>query len=99
MHLADIPRCLRTLQACFPPLGDAQVLDLDAQDHELTLTLRAQGWGTSKALEPMRRVHGPALPLPDTVDAMMMLARWLTRCPEAGSAYTHLLGHRLAHAD
>ena len=49
-HLRDATECLHTLQACFPPLSDEQVVAFDAIDHETTLALRAQGWGAAKAL-------------------------------------------------
>ena len=54
-HLRDAKDCLQTLQACFPPLSDEQVVAFDTVDHETTLALRAQGWGAAKALAPVAK--------------------------------------------
>ena len=69
------------------------VIAMDEADHATTLELRAQGWGDRKALVPMRKIHGPCLPLPGSPDAIDMLARWTLRHPDRGSAFDHLQGH------
>lgn len=98
-HLRDATLCLQTLQHCFPPLADAVVLAYDAEDHEVTLSLRAQGWNASKALAPMRKLHGPCLPPPGSQAAADMHAKWSIRNPVAGSAFSHFQGHAMAAAE
>lgn len=98
-HLRDASLCLQVLQACFPPLSDDQVLALDAQDHATTLDLRAQGWGASKALIPMRNVCGPLLPPPGSPGAVAMFAKWSVRNPVSGTAYSQFQGHAQAQAE
>lgn len=92
-HLRDATECLQTLQACFPPLSDQQVLEMDAEDHATTLQLRAQGWGAAKALAPMRKMQGPGLPTAGSADAAAMLAKWSARQPSVGSGFENLQGH------
>ena len=98
-HLRDSHVCLQMLQACFPPLSHEMVIALDAADHAVTLDLRAQGWGASKALAPMRKLSGPCLPPPGTCDAVQFYAKWSARCPNSGTAFGHLQGHAVAQAD
>ena len=98
-HLRDSALCLQVLQACFPPLSDEQVLAFDAQDHNVTLALRAEGWGDRKALTPMRKFFGPLLPPPGSQDAMDMFNKWALRNPTAGTAFDQLQGHTRAPAD
>jgi len=98
-HLRDAAECLQTLQACFPPLPDEQVIALDASDHEITLVLRAQGWGAAKALEPRRKLYGPCLPPAGTPEASAMLAKWTARVPLVGSGYENLQGHSVTKAE
>lgn len=98
-HLKDAAQCLQTLQACFPPLSDEAVLELDAQDHDTTLELRAQGWQASKALTPMRKLYGPCLPPAGSVEAAQMYAKWSVRNPSAGTAFDLFQGHAAGQAD
>ena len=98
-HLRDATACLQTLQACFPPLPDEDVLAMDAADHETTLALRTQGWGPSKALAPTRKLSGPCLPPAGTVGAFDMLAKWVVRRPTSGSAFHQLQGHTMTPAE
>ena len=95
-HLRDATECLQTLQACFPPLSDEQVVAYDTLDHETTLTLRAQGWGAAKALAPARKIFGPCLPPAGSQDAAHMHRKWSQRNPAAGSGFEQLQGHALA---
>ena len=94
-HLRDATECLQTLQACFPPLSDEQVVAFDTIDHETTLTLRAQGWGAAKALAPARKIFGPCLPPAGSQDAAYMHLKWSQRNPIAGSGFEQLQGHAL----
>ena len=98
-HLRDATSCLQTLQACFPPLSDQQVLEMDTEDHATTLQLRAQGWGAAKALAPMRKMQGPGLPSAGTADAATMLAKWCARQPTVGSGFQNLQGHSVTRQD
>ena len=98
-HLRDATACLHVLQACFPPLSDEQVIAMDAQDHATTLDLRAQGWGASKSLIPMRKICGPLLPGPTSPDAAVMYAKWSARNPDGGTAFDQLQGHLRAPHD
>ena len=45
---------------------------------------------------PMRRVHGPRLPEPNSDAAAQMLAKWTMRRPVSGAAFHQLQGHILA---
>ena len=95
-HLRDAKECLQTLQACYPPLSDEQVVAMDTADHQVTLELRANGWGAAKALAPPRKIHGPCLPSSNSQDAADMKAKWTARSPNAGSGFTQLQGHTAA---
>ena len=94
-HLRDATECLQTLQACFPPLPDEEVIALDAADQETTLALRAQGWGPAKALAPARKIYGPTLPAAGSSDATDMLHKWTSRVPVPGSGFSQLQGHAM----
>ena len=98
-HLGDSASCLATLQACFPPLSDEQVLAFDLEDQQSTHALRSLGWGATKALAPMRSLSGPRLPPAGSVDAGALHAKWSLRCPQPGSAFQQLQGHSIAADD
>ena len=93
-HLKFVPSCLEVLQACFPPLDDATVQELDHIDNAHTVAMRQQGWWATKALQPVLRVHGPSLPPANAPEALLMQQRWAARQPQVGSAFTHLQGRR-----
>ena len=61
-HLRTSPLCLARLRACFPPLKDEQMSQLDVADRAKAADLKRQGWLPTKALLPVARVYGPALP-------------------------------------
>ena len=93
-HLKFVPSCLAVLQACFPPLDDATVQALDQHDNAHTVAMRQQGWWATKALQPVQRVLGPALPPVHAPEAAVMQQKWAARQPHVGSAFTHLQGRR-----
>ena len=93
-HLKFVPSCLSVMQACFPALDDDKVQEFDQLDHAHTLTMRQQGWWATKALTPVLRLQGPALPPADTPAAAIMKQRWTARQPQVGSAFANLQGRR-----
>eukprot|EP00435_Cladocopium_sp_Y103_P025543 s4003_g6.t1 len=95
-HLTEVQSCLDTLRACFPPVTDEMLADLDAQELETNAGLRKDGWGATKAIQPMRRVHGPRLPAPDSGDAQLLRRKYEARQGQGGHAFDLLQG-RCAH--
>ena len=79
MHLRDAAQCLDTLRHCYPPVTDEMLAVLDEEENETTLQLRRDGWGATKALQPMRRVSGPLLPPPGSGEAHAMLSKAIAR--------------------
>lgn len=65
-HLRDATSCMEVLRACFPPISDEKLAQYDALILEATAALKKEGWGATKALNPMRKVYGPALPPADS---------------------------------
>ena len=93
-HLKFVPTCLEVLQACFPPLDDDKVQELDQIDNAHTVAMRQQGWWATKALTPVLRIYGPPLPPAQTPEATLMQQRWAARQPQRGNAFTFLQGRR-----
>eukprot|EP00435_Cladocopium_sp_Y103_P075451 s29_g58.t1 len=94
-HLKDVSSCLDVLQHCFPPLDDACVQQFDLDDHQHTLQMRAEGWWSTKALLPVRRIPCPLLPPAQSAEARLMLARWSARVECPGSAFDALQGRQI----
>ena len=93
-HLKFVPTCLEVLQACFPPLEDDKVQELDQLDNAHTVAMRQQGRWATKALTPVLRTFGPHLPPAQTPEATLMQQRWAARQPQRGNAFTFLQGRR-----
>ena len=98
-HLRDSHHCLATLQACFPPVTDEQLQTLDAEELVGVHELRKDGWGAKKALEPMRRLHGPRLPPPGSAEAQAMKEKYARRQGSGSTASTLLQGRRADPVD
>ena len=98
-HLRDAHGCLQTLQACFPPINDEQLRLLDEQEKQDTMLLKKDGWGCTKALHPMRRLAGPGLPPPGSVDAQNMRDKYSTRHGDGSLAAQQLQGRREGPVD
>ena len=79
MHLRDAGACLETLRQCYPPVTEETLAALDAEENETTLRLRKEGWGATKALQPMRKLFGPGLPPAGTQAAKEMFRKALDR--------------------
>ncbi|CAL1156660.1 unnamed protein product [Cladocopium goreaui] len=97
-HLRDATRCMETLQACFPPISEEQLAAYDMEEHEATALLKRDGWGATKALCPMRRVHGPSLPPPASEEAKIMHDKYAERLASPGHGFARLQGRREAPA-
>ena len=95
-HLTHSESCMQQLQACFPPMSDEHVKQLDYEDELEFAALKKEGWWRTKALLPACRAFGPLLPACDSPDARQMFARWIVRFPQAGTAFAQLQGRRLA---
>ena len=96
-HLTYSKPCMQILQACFPPLSDEQVAELDRIDDGLTQELKKQGWWSTKALLPACQASGPLLPAADSADARMLYAHGVARSLPAGQAFMHLQGRCVDH--
>eukprot|EP00435_Cladocopium_sp_Y103_P071808 s49_g38.t1 len=94
-HLKDVPACLEVLQQCFPPLDDDTVQQLDVEDHQHTLHMRAEGWWSTKALLPVRRIPCPVLPPAHSPEARAMLDKWMARTSQTGTAFDALQGREV----
>ena len=91
-HLGYATQCLETLKACFPPISDEKLAELDADEWQQNADLRRDGWGATKALLPMRQLFGPLLPRAGTADAQLMQNKYVARQGQAGQAFTRLQG-------
>ena len=94
-HLTHSEPCMQQLQACFPPMSDACVQQLDYEDELEFAALKKEGWWRTKALLPACKAYGPVLPASDSPAARQMYARWTARFPQAGTAFNQLQGRKL----
>lgn len=97
-HLRDATRCMETLQACFPPISEEQLAAYDMEEHAATAPLKRDGWGATKALCPMQRVHAPSLPPPASEEAKIMRDKYAERLASPGHGFARLQGRREAPA-
>ena len=86
-HLRDATSCMEVLRACFPPISDEKLAQYDALILEATAALKKEGWGATKALNPMRKVYGPALPPADSDAARLMYDKYVGRRSSRTSIY------------
>lgn len=93
-HLRSMHSCLDRLRACFPPLPEELIVQLNASDAEHAKQMKAQGWLCTKATLPARRCQGPPLPPAGSPAAAEMHQRWtLRRPPDAEPLFEALAGH------
>ena len=90
MHVQAVPTCWSNLQACFPPITDEQVEELDSVDRQVALELKQKGWLPTKAFAPPMRLQCPTLPAAGTQDAADMYAKWASRTSMAARGYEWL---------
>lgn len=95
VHLEHNAKCYDVVQACWPPLQEAEVAELDKADKEAESALRKGGWWATKALLPAVRTEGP--PLPPLGDAACndMYRKMHERKPPDAIAYSQLQGHKV----
>ena len=91
-HVSNSKPCKDSYMACFVPVSDEVVLQLESEEREQARVLKSQGWNPSKAFLPMTKVHGPLLPECGTEAANVMRSKWLGRAQVIGRAYEGLDG-------
>ena len=62
IHLERNDKCYAIVQACWPPLPKAVVMQMDADDSEQESQRGRSGWWASTAFSPVLQTHGPSLP-------------------------------------
>ena len=93
-HLRTMSSCMDQLRACFPPLPEATIKELNNLDAAHTREMKAQGWFGTRALQPALRGIGPPLPAPGSPEAAAMLRKWtLRRPPDPAPMFEALAGH------
>ena len=95
VHYEHQQRCWDTVQACHPPMSEAVVEELDAQDRSREAELRKGGWWAAKAFDPALKVYGPALPPMDDPGSAYMHALQHNRCPSDANAFENLQGRKV----
>lgn len=91
-HVGNSQACKNAYFACFVPVSDEVVQQLESEERDQARVLKSQGWRPSKAFLPMTRVQGPLLPECGTEDARVMRSKWLNRAQVIGRAYEGLDG-------
>lgn len=93
-HLRTMTSCLDQLRACFPPLPEACIRELNDLDAAHARDMKAQGWLGTRALQPAVRGVGPSLPPIGSADAAAMLRKWtIRRPPDQEPMFAALVGH------
>ena len=93
-HLYECTTCFTTLQACFPPMAEETVTELDDIDTQYAVDMRKQGWWTTKAFLPPLKIAGPLLPSAGTESAHVFHQRWMIRTPNPGTLFQELQGRQ-----
>ena len=62
VHFEHNTRCYDVIQACWPPMPETEVNQLDQEDRLTEAALRKQGWWATKAFLPAVKTCGPSLP-------------------------------------
>ena len=91
-HVGNSQACKNTYFACFVPVADEVVQQLELEERDQARVLKSQGWRPSKAFLPMTKVQGPLLPECGTEGASVMRSKWLSRAQVIGRAYDGLDG-------
>ena len=94
IHLSARFACAASYRACFPPMSDEQVKELDDFDCQHAREMAQQGWGRTKALLPASRIPVPLLPQPHTDEARRMHAFWQDRMQGEAQGIHQLHGWR-----
>ena len=95
-HLTTSHACRETLAACYPPLPDDLVKQLDDDDRIERRRLKQQGWWATKAFLPVMKVCGPALPPPTCPDAQILFEKACRNQHVHGAAFEQLQGFQTA---
>ena len=98
-HYEKNERCYQVIQACWPPMPQALVDELDQEAKEREVELRKDGWWATKALEPALRLTGPALPPADSQAARDMQHKMHARRPPDNLAFENLQGRCITHKE
>ena len=98
VHLEHNPKCYEIVQACWPPLPEEEVAQLDHDDKTAEADLRKEGWWATKAFAPAIRTEGPPLPPLNHPACLEMYQKMHTRRPPNATAYSQLQGHRVESA-
>ena len=94
VHLHQQPDCLDSHRACFPPLSDDAVEELDNMDRLLAQSLKQDGWLPVKALQPALQLQGPSLPPAGSPEAALMLEKQMLQRGPGSEAFLQLQGRR-----
>ncbi len=92
VHLQMNPSCMETYRSCFVPMPDEQVDALQQNDYEINQQLKRHGWKPTKALLPVVRLPGPALPQSGSAAASKMQEAWAQRGQQSDRA-SGMQGH------
>ena len=95
-HLVTSEACLARIACCFPPLPNAAVEELDIEDKQRNRDLKKEGWWATKALFPVMRIQGPALPPAGSPEASLMFQKALLRQDAPGDAFQMMQGRWIA---
>ena len=78
-HLRTSVECLERTRAAFPPLPQADIQLLGADDRLHAKAMRSQGWLATKAQTPVLYGCGPPLPPSGSAEAKLMFDKWAAR--------------------
>ena len=99
LHFQSSPGCLDRYMACFAPMSHDEVQHLDALEHEVSVTMKQQGWWATKALVPISPLPGPSLPLADSAEAQLMRQWWDGQQQENEWAFQCMEGVRMTNEE
>ena len=98
IHLEHNPKCYDVIQACWPPMPEQEVEELDRADRETEVQLRQQGWWATKAFMPALKTAGPALPPAGSQASREMFDKMTARRPPDTTAFNQLQGRKIEAA-
>ncbi|CAL1144617.1 unnamed protein product, partial [Cladocopium goreaui] len=98
VHFEHNTRCYDVIQACWPPMPETEVNQLDQEDRLTEAALRKQGWWATKAFLPAVKTCGPSLPPGNDQASARMFQNMLARRPTDAAAYHQLQGRRVSAA-
>ena len=94
-HLTTSHACMERLTACYPPLSDEKVRELDESDRLARQVLRREGWWATKAFQPVLQICGPHLPPVNSPEALILYLKTVGRSEEGGQAFHGLQGRQV----